>query len=500
MTTIKLYEGNCLDVLRKCPDNFVDSIVTDPPYGLSFMGKAWDYQVPTTDIWKECLRVLKPGGHLLAFGGTRTYHRLVVNIEDAGFEIRDQIMWIYGSGFPKSMDISKAIDKEAGVERELGPTVGELNGRNTTNHEKKHEIFAQVNGWDKPTTVPTSEDAKRWSGYGTALKPANEPICLARKPLSEKTVAKNVLKHGVGGLNIEASRIPMAEGDSTKRTIKTAYGLMHGDNPRAQELTGGSDTGRFPANILFDEAAAAVLDEQAEATSRFFYVAKASKKDRNTGLKENFAVWENLDQSQVATAVGASAQLKVILGAMTLPADDTEWNMYLYGNSTPDNQSQQVLTCTTLTALKTTIESKTLSVLANLNTKENIQDAIETLKASGLNLADSAAFINQFELNTMSESMESLLDVVSVLLLTLSNARKQSGNFHATVKPIKLMEYLVKLVTPEGGIVLDPFMGSGTTGVACKNLGFGFRGVEMTKEYFDIASNRILTKELEDAG
>ena len=207
-TNIDLRQGDCLEVMKKMDDNSVDSIVTDPPYGLSFMGKKWDYDVPSIEIWKEALRVLKPGGHLLAFSGSRTYHRMVVNIEDAGFEIRDQIMWVYGSGFPKSLNISKAIDKAAGKEGEI---VGENRfGKTST---------GQTSGWNNNNVAatgkqivraPATDDAKKWEGWGTALKPAHEPIVMARKPL-EGTVVENVLEHGTGGLNIDGSRIETSE-------------------------------------------------------------------------------------------------------------------------------------------------------------------------------------------------------------------------------------------------------------------------------------------------
>jgi hypothetical protein len=193
-----LYCGDCLAVLRTLPESSVDAVVTDPPYGLSFMGKRWDYDVPSVEIWAECLRVLKPGGHLLAFAGTRTQHRMAVRIEDAGFEIRDMIAWVYGSGFPKSLDVSKAIDKAAGAEREVVGTV-----------KKTPSASANCNeGWVRPwaegkttmdITAPATPEAQQWQGWGTALKPALEPITVARKPLSEGTVAANVLAHGTGG-------------------------------------------------------------------------------------------------------------------------------------------------------------------------------------------------------------------------------------------------------------------------------------------------------------
>jgi hypothetical protein len=191
---LRLMLGDCLERLREMEDCSVDSVVTDPPYGLSFMGKKWDYDVPSEDIWRECLRVLKPGGHLLAFAGTRTQHRMAVRIEDAGFEIRDMIAWVYGSGFPKSLDVSKAIDKAAGAEREV---VGQYASFRPNDHaDTKYSGNLHTNG---AITAPATLPARQWQGWGTALKPALEPITVARKPLGEKTVAANVLAHGTGG-------------------------------------------------------------------------------------------------------------------------------------------------------------------------------------------------------------------------------------------------------------------------------------------------------------
>ena len=199
---MKLFNEDNIEALKSLPDNSVDSVVTDPPYGLSFMNKKWDYDVPSVDFWKEVLRVLKPGGHVLSFGGTRTYHRMVVNMEDAGFEIRDQIMWVYGSGFPKSLNIGKAVDKLEGREREV---VGKLE-----NYQDKRGLNGQVNVGDlakERIDIPLTKGTSPWEGFGTALKPANEPICLARKPLSEKSVAENVLKWGAGGINVDGCRV-----------------------------------------------------------------------------------------------------------------------------------------------------------------------------------------------------------------------------------------------------------------------------------------------------
>ncbi|MFT4021997.1 MAG: DNA methyltransferase, partial [Acinetobacter sp.] len=190
---VQLGLGDCLEMMKQLPDSSVDSIVTDPPYGLNFMGKKWDYDVPSVQIWQECLRVLKPGGHLLAFAGTRTQHRMACNIEDAGFEIRDMIAWVYGSGFPKSHDVSKAIDKVMGAEREV---IGE-NKFAHRNGKKNLNCYGVASRPDE--TAPHTEQAKQWQGFGTALKPALEPITLARKPF-KGTVAQNVLEHGTGAI------------------------------------------------------------------------------------------------------------------------------------------------------------------------------------------------------------------------------------------------------------------------------------------------------------
>ena len=243
--THQLHHGDCLEVLRSMPDCSVDSIVTDPPYGLSFMGKKWDYDVPSVDVWVECLRVLKTGGHLLAFAGTRTQHRMAVRIEDAGFEIRDMIAWVYGSGFPKSLDVSKAIDKAAGVEREV---VGSRRQRANNPDSSSAPMNASA-GEVELITAPATDAAKQWQGWGTALKPALEPITVARKPLVG-TVAENVLQHGTGAINVDGGRV---------------------------------EGGRWPANFIHDgsEEATDLLKDSA----RFFYCAKASKADRDAGCE-----------------------------------------------------------------------------------------------------------------------------------------------------------------------------------------------------------------------
>jgi DNA modification methylase len=276
--TVTIHHGNNLDILPTIPDNTFDAIITDPPYELGFMGKKWDASgiAYNVTLWAECLRVLKPGGHLLAFGGTRTYHRMTCAIEDAGFEIRDSIHWIYGSGFPKSLDVSKAIDKAAGAEREvLG--VQERQGRSAG-------ILGTPVAIVRDITAPATDAAKQWDGWGTALKPAHEPIVLARKPLPD-TVANNVLTYRTGALNIDACRIQREPGDTSQAGHRTAtFGTQNttsgGDGSGGWEQ---NDLGRWPANIILDPDAAEELGPEA----RYFYCAKPSKAERNAGL-ENF--------------------------------------------------------------------------------------------------------------------------------------------------------------------------------------------------------------------
>ena len=246
---MQLILGDCLEKLKELEDNSVDSVVTDPPYGISFMGKKWDYDVPSVDIWKECLRVLKPGGYLLSFAGTRTQHRMAVNIEDAGFEIRDMIAWVYGSGFPKSLNIGKAVDKLQGNERELLGTRIKKAGDMTSGNFKR--------GGDYPDKELTdTKGTSEWEGWGTALKPALEPITVARKPLSEKTVAENCLKWGVGGINIDGCRVGTTEQDKydlEQRQISKGSGVETNINFTGRDLDlkhGVQELGRFPANLI----------------------------------------------------------------------------------------------------------------------------------------------------------------------------------------------------------------------------------------------------------
>ena len=415
---MRVINGDCLDKLKEIESNSVDSIVTDPPYGLKFMSKHWDYDVPTVDLWREALRVLKPGGHLLAFGGTRTYHRLVVNIEDAGFEIRDQIQWIYGSGFPKSMDVSKAIDKAAGVEREIvgvkAYAGGHVQNSTTSMVGDNYGRGEKSDADQRSITAPATDAAKAWQGWGTALKPANEPICLARKPLEKKlTVADNVQKHGTGALNIDASRIeagPEITERSSKGGNKNKSNAM---NDLGEVTYVGNTLGRWPANVLFDEDAAAVLDAQSGTLKS----GKLSGNEPSKNTKNVFGEFAQRSQTTHGDSGGASRFFYVA------KASKKERNAGLEGMPA---------------------------------------------KKSGVKNDSGRGF-------SESDPYKEVLN----------------ENHHPTVKPIKLMQHLVTMVTPPGGTVLDPFMGSGSTGVAAKSLGFDFIGIEREAEYVNIAEARL---------
>jgi site-specific DNA-methyltransferase (adenine-specific) len=334
----QIINGNNIDVLKTFPDNHFDSIVTDPPYGIDFLGKAWDANTGALETYQQCLRVLKPGGHILAFSAARTYHHLAITLEQAGFEIRDQIMWIYSSGFPKSQDVGKSIDRSVkkGTFIKTGKTKVSGGPKETPNGPLPRS--------EETIYIPETEDAKTWAGWGTALKPAHEPIALARKPI-KLSIKDNVLKHGVGALNIDACRVESetltypANGMNRITFNQTEPNKWEGDSVT-------NDQGRFPSNVI---------GEIAEPYQKYFYCPKVSLKERHIGF----------------------------------------------------NQQQEI------------------------------------------------------------------------------------GNNHPTVKPIELMKYLIKLVTPPGGRVLDPFNGSGSTGCAAVQLSYEYVGIELDAVYVEISNKRI---------
>jgi site-specific DNA-methyltransferase (adenine-specific) len=381
---IKLHHGDCLDVLRTLPDCSVDAVVTDPPYGLSFMGKKWDYDVPSQEIWAECLRVLKHGGHLLAFAGTRTQHRMAVRIEDAGFEIRDMIAWVYGSGFPKSHDVSKAIDKAAEAEREVVQTIPDR-------WAGKGQVFQRANQQEAELvniTAPATEAAKQWQGWGTALKPALEPITVARKPLIG-TVAENVLQHGTGAINVDGGRVAfVSDADRRESTAKNQHAdfgtqpmtnnNVYGDYSMIQPAN-YNPPGRWPANFIHD------------------------------GSEEVVGLFPDTKSGFMRGGEKASKGLGMFGGGQS--------NADTYGDS-----------------------------------------------------GSAARFF---------------------YCAKASKRDRDEGNNHPTVKPTDLMRYLCRLVTPPNGTVLDPFMGSGSTGKAAALEGFSFIGIEREAEYVTIAQARI---------
>ena len=380
--TYAVLNADCLDAMKRMPDCCIDAIVTDPPYGLSFMGKNWDHGVPGVEFWKEALRVAKPGAHLLSFGGTRTFHRIACAVEDAGWEIRDCLGWLYSSGFPKSMDISKAIDKKQGAKRAERGGVGDHEGtvdfgmKNRCPKCGKPYFSANPCTCPREDLIPITEDAKKWHGWGTCLKPAFEPIVLARKPV-EGTVVDNVLKWGCGGLNIDDCRVPSDEPVKIHSPKKeTLYDSGHKDMGTWIE-----NRGRFPANLIHDGS-----DE--------------------------------------------------VLGVF------------------PDN-----------------VKGGTWNQTKGARHFENNGEPTDYVTGgSDQSIGSAARFF---------------------YCPKASKKEKGKDNSHPTVKPIELMKYLVKLVTPKGALVLDPFMGSGTTGVAALQVGCRFLGIEKEKEYFDIAERRL---------
>jgi site-specific DNA-methyltransferase (adenine-specific) len=444
------------DILKEYPDNHFDSIVTDPPYGIEFLGKDWDSNTGAVETWQECLRVLKPGGYLLAFSAARTYHHLATNIENCGFEIRDQLMWIYASGFPKAQDIGKAIQKRLGVEE---TTINEWASKNTLNN-----VLSEAQGkqrktdkeGDKGVETPicTSPEAQQWSGWKTALKPAHEPIVMARKPFKGSTI-DNVLKHGVGALNIDATRIPFVDAKDQKSAngFDDKYeGINRTGGPTFQQDqyseysfgapgTGAKqdnlppkfhpdEKGRYPANVL----------GEVEDYQKYFYCPKVSRKERHCGFEQ-----DPIGRLDMVTEMGGYyVDEKGNKDESRAGNGNMIWLPHLGKIYTHGLKHEYEEWC-----------KKNKDPLQHLG-RQNHND--------GWHCEDPKR---------------------------KAKTTKNVGNNHPTVKPVALMKYLIQLVTPEGGRVLDPFTGSGSTGMAAVELGHEFVGCELDPNYVEIAKKRI---------
>ncbi len=401
-----IFHGDNILVLKTLPDNSVDSVVTDPPYGLKFMGKQWDYDVPSVELWKECYRVLKPGGYLLSFGSSRTYHRMAVKVEDAGFEIRDQIMWVYGSGFPKSHNIGKAVDRINGTQREVINEIKQKGAKfkNWSDDESKtrwhNQGFNKIDG----KVFEVTKGKSQFEGWGTNLKPAHEPIVMARKPF-KGSVAKNVLQWNTGGININDCRVG--------EELITTNGYGTNGFVASENYKPSSHIGRFPANIIFDEEAREILDEQSGITSQGHW-----SKTKTSG----FGKFGN--GKTIYYGIGKKDELKG--GA----------SRFFYCPKPSKKEKEEGLT------------SEPIQIKGRDEGQDN-RNVPQKLRKTN---------------------------------------RK---NTHTTVKPIKLMQYLIRLVTPKGGVTIDPYFGSGSSGKSTIREGnYKFLGIEKEKEYFNIAVER----------
>jgi site-specific DNA-methyltransferase (adenine-specific) len=425
-----LYLGDCIDVVPTLTEK-VDAVITDPPYGLGFMGKAWDHGVPGVEFWSKIMDAAKPGAHLLAFGGTRTFHRMTCAIEDAGWEIRDVVMWVYGSGFPKSLDVSKAIDKAARGYPQGGSdptsknhgkyktqaTEGKRSNSDTGRQYGSGSQWTMAGEWLSVDGPHATLAAIEWEGWGTALKPAWEPIVMARKPLIG-TVAANVLAHGTGGINIDACRV--AGGPSSGGSVSGASALGQGSGwnkheNRTTEIDRSMSAGRWPANVVLDEEAGAMLDEQ---SGHLAPGASPPKKGLGTAR-----VYGDADR------VGVDKLCEQL-----------------------DGGAARFFYCAKPTRAERDAGTHSLEPAQQDASRKDGDPGGDNPRNRGA---------------------------------------KKRGNFHPTVKPVELMRWLVRLVTPPDGVVLDPFMGSGTTGIAASKERMRFVGIEREPDYFEIAKTRI---------
>jgi site-specific DNA-methyltransferase (adenine-specific) len=474
MGEVKLLLGDCLDKLKELEDNSVDSVVTDPPYEIRFMGKGWDDSgiANNPELWKEVLRVLKPGGHLLSFSHSRTYHRQAVAVEDAGFEIRDQIMWIYGSGFPKSHNIGKSVDKLNGIEIEKGDKFNVVGGTNASNGGSKFRS-------DHPDYVKY-EAHNDWEGWGTALKPAHEPIVMARKPF-KGTVAENVLEWGTGGINVDGCRIGTDGGTKKVNTdeCEDSNGIY------CDGLNGGTVSfvdglGRFPANIIFE----CICDNPKVV---------ADKYDIRTynDYKNTFQSYEENDKEKGKYEIKDVETTKVIHTDPNCPcyildkqSGITSQGHWPKGKTTGFGEFGGGESTYEGVGPKDTIKGGASRFFycpkASKKDRNEGCDELEE-KMSAHSVADKCGKCGKFLGASANVCNCEEPERVGI----------SSKNNHPTVKPTDLMAYLIRLVTPKGGVVLDPFMGSGSTGKAAVREGMNFIGIEREEEYMEIAKSRI---------
>jgi site-specific DNA-methyltransferase (adenine-specific) len=451
-----IIQGDSAQELKNIPDNSIDAVITDPPYGIEFLGKSWDSNTGAVAIWAECLRILKPGGHLLAFSAARTYHHLATNIESVGFEIRDQLMWIYSSGFPKAQDMGRAIQKRLGV-------------KETTQHKNNAPRIGGVAQGEEikqqEQVLVTDPEAQKWAGWKTALKPGHEPIVMARKRFRGSTT-DNIQHHGVGALNIDVSRIPFQDAKDHKSSlgfnskydgiVRDGGPLFQGqdaadrkkDIPQAGNRTasfsfgnkatesGGDGSpefeanpkGRYPSNVMGD----------IPAYQKYFYCAKVSRRERHCGF----------EQAQIPDP--------------------------LSNYSTGDVKNHPLWDPSIGTNLQR-LKHKILEHNRDLGKKIPTQDK----KGNGLDRVCETCGAPQLRPQLCLCAEKSWVRAI------------KTGNNHPTVKPVALMRYLIELVTPPGSHVVDPFTGSGTTGMAATELGHRFTGIEQDPHYVEIANKRI---------